>query len=82
MKNDPIGKFFGKVSPVEFFIGVTIVLLLLAVIMSSFTKARETARAGQAGPVGEDYQLWCKINPNVHITFDEWKRARQKGMLK
>ena len=84
MKEDPLRKIWDAMSNslVEILIVIAIIGLLAAIAVPSFYKARESARAGQAGPQGKDYVLWCKVNPSVNLTFEEWQRAKNKGMVK
>jgi hypothetical protein len=28
-----------------------------------------------------DYELWCKLERRTDITFEEWKRLRDAGLL-
>ncbi len=61
---------------VEIMIVVVVIGLLAAMMIPALAKVRES-RTRQQQP----YDVWCKLHPEAHLTYEEWLVARKEGYL-
>ena len=65
---------FPDVSALEVIILLVIVAILVSIIIAT---VKECSPENQR----ELYNAWCSANPEVNISFDEWKALREHNML-
>ncbi len=63
-------------------VAILFVIFLLVLVGASLTvcSTRPTAEIDRRTKVA--YGVWCKMNPKVSITQEEWEIATQRGVIK
>lgn len=68
-------------SPLKVFLFVIVIGLIVGFVWG-VNKVMDADIANYQHHLRQTYGVWCKLNPNDHLTYEEWRIAYEGGLLR